>query len=65
MAEKKTSEFDAASSVEAEDLFNISQKQPEGHYLTKRVTAGALDDKYILKSDVFLNLSLPALIIRK
>ncbi len=65
MAEKKTSQFDAALTIEDEDLLNVSQKQPAGHYLTKKAPAALLDDRYILKSDVFLNLSLPALIIRK
>lgn len=65
----KVSQFAEASAAEDEDLFYISEAQEPSGFISKFLTWAAMksqnDDRYILKNDVFLNLNIPALIIRK
>lgn len=67
----KVSQFPAATVIEDDDLLYLSQKADAGPdpFISKHITGADLiqqhDDRYILKTDVFLNLNLPALIIRK
>ena len=66
----KVSQFPAITTIEDEDLLYVSQKDAgPDPYISKHISGLDLkaqhDDRYILKTDVFLNLSLPALIIRK
>jgi len=65
----KVSQFTESTAMADEDLFYISEAQDPSGYISKYLKWVSMktqnDDRYILKSDVFLNLNIPALIIRK